>query len=165
MPIQDALLPDVDRELGATRRLLERVPADRLAWQPHEKSMSLGQLATHLAGIPRWGTLALQTTEYDMAEGPAGPASLGSPQAILNLFEQNAGAMRGQLEHAGSDGPLLARWTLKKDGQEVFTLPRVSALRTLVLNHLIHHRGQLTVYLRLLGVPLPPLYGPTADEP
>jgi uncharacterized damage-inducible protein DinB len=165
MPIKDALLPDVDRELGATRRLLERVPADRLAWQPHERSMSLGQLAAHLAGIPRWGALALQTTQYDMAEGPAGLPSAGSPQEILALFDREAGAMRGQLEQTEGDGPLLAQWTLRKEGQEVFSLPRVAALRILVMNHLIHHRGQLTVYLRLLGVPLPPLYGPTADEP
>jgi len=164
MPLKDALLPAVDRELGATRRLLERVPGDRLAWRPHEKSMSLGQLATHLAGIPRWGALAMQTTEYDMAEGPAGPASVASLQEILGLFDRNAGTMRGQLEQAAGDGPLLARWTLTKDGQEVFSLPRVAALRTLVMNHLIHHRGQLTVYLRLVGVPLPAMYGPTADE-
>lgn len=165
MPLKEALLPDVDRELGATRRLLERVPADRLAWRPHEKSMSLGQLATHLATIPQWGALALQTTEYDRAAAPAGPAALDSLQQILGLFEQNASAMRGQLEQTAGDGPLLARWTLKEDGQEVFSLPRASALRTIVMNHLVHHRGQLTVYLRLLGVPLPAMYGPTADEP
>ncbi len=164
MPLLDALLPDVDREMGATRRLLERVPADRLGWRPHEKSMSLGQLAAHLAGIPRWGTLALQTSEYDMAEEPA-PAAPSSPEAILAIFDGHAQAMRGHLAHAEGDGPLLARWTLRKDGQEVFSLPRVGALRTLVMNHLIHHRGQLTVYLRLLDVPLPPIYGPTADEP
>lgn len=165
MPLLDALLPDVDREMGATRRLLERVPADRLDWRPHEKSMSLGQLAAHLAGIPRWGALALQTSEYDMAEEPAVPVAPDSPEAILALFDGHVQAMRGHLAQAGGDGPLLARWTLRKDGQEVFSLPRVGALRTLVMNHLIHHRGQLTVYLRLLGVPLPPTYGPTADEP
>ncbi|MBP1634722.1 MAG: DinB [Acidobacteria bacterium] len=165
MPLKDALLPDVDRELGATRRLLERLPADRLAWKPHEKSMSLGQLAAHLAGIPRWGALTLQTTEYDIAAEPAHGEAFGSPGQILALFEEHAGEMRRQLEQGAADGQLLARWTLKKDGQEIFSLPRVSALRTLVMNHLIHHRGQLTVYLRLLGVPLPPTYGPTADEP
>lgn len=165
MPLKDALLPDLDRELGASRRLLERVPRDRLGWQPHEKSMSLGQLAAHLAGIPRWGTLALQTTEYDMAAETPDRPSPESLEEILALFDGHAGAMRGQVAQVEGDGPLLARWTLKKDGQEVFSLPRVAALRTLVMNHLIHHRGQLTVYLRLLDVPLPPLYGPTADEP
>jgi uncharacterized damage-inducible protein DinB len=165
MALRDALLPDLDREIGATRRLLERVPADRLAWKPHEKSMSLGQLATHLAGIARWGALALQTTEYDMAAEPAAPPACDSPRQILALFDLHAEALRGQLKQSPGDGHLLAHWTLKRDGQEVFTLPRVGVLRTIVMNHLVHHRGQLTVYLRLNDVALPAMYGPTADEP
>ncbi|HOC18980.1 MAG TPA: DinB family protein [Vicinamibacterales bacterium] len=164
MPLKDALLPDLDRELGATRRLLERVPADRFDWRPHEKSRSLGQLATHLAAIPRWGVLVLQTTQSDIAGQPDGDDPAATPQEVLALFDRHAGTLRAQLAQTEGDGPLLVRWTLEKDGQEVFSLPRVSALRTIAMNHLIHHRGQLTVYLRLLGVPLPPMYGPTADE-
>jgi uncharacterized damage-inducible protein DinB len=106
----------------------------------------------------------LQTTQSDIAEEAEGPDSAATPQEILELFDRHAGALRGQLVQTEGDGPLLVRWTLEKEGQEVFSLPRVSALRTIAMNHLIHHRGQLTVYLRLLGVPLPPIYGPTADE-
>ena len=165
MTIKDMLLPEFDHEMGTTRRLLERVPAGSLAWKPHEKSMSLGQLATHVADVPHWGAIALQTTEFDLGTHGAGQPEAGSPAAILSIFEQNVGTMRAHLEQAAGDGDLLVRWTLKKDGQEVFSMPRLGVLRTMVMNHLIHHRGQLSVYLRQNNVPLPAIYGPTADEP
>ena len=162
MSIKDALLPEYDHETGTTRRLLERVPADRLAWKPHEKSMTLGRLATHVAEVPAWGKMALDRTEFNI-EGPYRPAAGNTPAEILALFDENVAATRKKLQEVG-DGELMAMWTLKSEGKEVFSMPRIGVLRTMVMNHMIHHRGQLSVYLRENDVPLPPIYGPTADE-
>jgi uncharacterized damage-inducible protein DinB len=162
MSIKDALLPEYDHETGTTRRLLERVPADRLAWKPHEKSMTLGRLATHVAELPAWGKMTLDRTEFNI-EGPYQPATGNTPAEILALFDENVAATRKKLQEAG-DGELMAMWTLKSEGKEVFSMPRIGVLRTMVMNHMIHHRGQLSVYLRENDVPLPPIYGPTADE-
>ena len=163
MPIKDALLPEFDHEMGTTRRLLERVPDDKLGWKPHEKSMSLGRLATHVAEVPHWGTMAISATEYNMVPGSYVPTAKGSRAEILGLFEENAAAFRRQIETT-SDAELMAMWTLKNDGETVFSMPRIGVLRSMVMNHLIHHRGQLSVYLRQNDVPLPAMYGPSADE-
>lgn len=165
MAIKDSLLPEFDHELATTRRLLDRVPDQELAWTPHARSMTLGKLAGHIANLPYWCTLTLERTVLDLdhlgALGP--PADPTSRAALLQRFDTNVAAARARLLTV-TDAELLAAWTLKKGGQEIFTLPRLSALRSFVMNHLIHHRGQLTVYLRLREVPLPPIYGPTADE-
>jgi uncharacterized damage-inducible protein DinB len=159
----DILLAEFDREAGLTRRVLVRVPADRLEWRPHEKSMTLGRLVTHLAELPGWGASLVASTEYDLASRPASNQTDLTLEAALARFDANVGAMR-QAIVSRTDPELLAPWTLKSEGRELFTAPRLVALRTLLLDHSTHHRGQLTVYLRLLDVPLPALYGPSADE-
>ena len=161
MAIKDALLPEYDHETGTTRRLLERVPDDRLAWKPHEKSMTLGGLATHLSNLPQWGGIILANTSFDLAGAPPN-VERTSRADILQAFDSSTGAARAALDK--SDGEFTAPWTLKRAGHEMFTMPRIAAFRTFVLNHIIHHRAQLGVYLRMQDVPLPPLYGPTADE-
>lgn len=159
----DLLLMEFDRESGLTRRLLTRLPADRLEWRPHEKSMTLGRLATHLAELPAWGARLVERSEFDLAARPSVEHAESSAQAIVTLFDGNTSDARKAIV-ARSDAELLAPWTLRRAGVEVFTVPRLVALRTLLLQHATHHRGQLSVYLRLLDVPLPPLYGPSADE-
>jgi len=162
MSISDALLPEYDREMAQTRRLLERLPEDRLSWKPHESSRTLGGLATHIAGLPRWAVAVFDNPVFDLDAAGLQTPELPSRQAIVELFDRQAAAARRALA-ARTDAEYLARWTLRQDGENVFTLPRAGIIRAMVLNHLVHHRGQLTVYLRMLGVPLLPLYGPTAD--
>lgn len=162
MTLSEALLPEYDHEMATTRRLLERVPEEHLEWRPHDKSMTLGRLAGHLAGIPYWCTATLDGTGLDLADMPPPPPA-ATRAALLAEFDAKAAKARTGLA-AATDAVLLAPWTLKKDGQTLFTMPRISVLRTFVLNHTIHHRGQLSVYLRLKDVPVPPIYGPTADE-
>lgn len=164
MAILDALLPEFDHEMATTRRLLERVPEDKFAWKPHEKSMTLGALAGHLANLPYWCSATLDVTELDLDtyvdQRPKLPISR---VALLEEFDQKVATARTKLTEA-TDASFSARWTLKKGDQVMFTMPRISAIRGFVMNHSIHHRGQLSVYLRLNDVPLPPMYGPTADE-
>lgn len=159
----DVLLAEFDRGAGLTRRVLARVPPGRLEWRPHEKSMTLGRLVTHLAELPGWGASLVETNEYDLSQRPATEQTDLTLDAARARFEANVAAMR-QAILSRTDPELLAPWTLKSEGRELFTAPRLVALRTLLLEHSAHHRGQLTVYLRLLDVPLPPLFGPSADE-
>jgi uncharacterized damage-inducible protein DinB len=162
MAIKDALLAEFDHEVATTRKLLERVPEDRLSWKPHPRSMSLGGLALHVANLPSWGSSILQTEAFDLAEAPPNLSDPGSRVAILELFEKTTVSTRRALDKI--DAEFMVPWTLKNGGHQMFTLPRLSAFRSFVMNHLIHHRGQLSVYLRLNDVPLPPIYGPSADE-
>jgi uncharacterized damage-inducible protein DinB len=164
MRFVDVLLVEFDREAGLTRRLLERLPGDRFDWQPHPRSRTLGQLAGHLAELPRWGASVAAGAEFDLEQIPATPVTPpANVAALLTLFNANTGDAR-QAVSSRTDAELLAPWTLRRGAEEVFTVPRLIAIRTVLLQHATHHRGQLTVYLRLLEVPLPPLYGPTADE-
>ena len=165
MAIKDALLPEFDHEMATTRRLLERVPEAEFAWKPHARSMALGQLAGHIANLPQWCSATLATTVFDLDALPVatGPQLPASRAALIEEFDAKVSAARNQLTST-TDAEFMTPWTLKKGGQEVFTLPRISAIRSFVMNHLIHHRGQLSVYLRLKDVPLPSIYGPTADE-
>jgi len=164
MALKDALLPEFDHEMGTTRRVLERTPEAEFAWKPHDKSFSLGQLASHVANIPHWVDAIAKNTVFDVADaGDARPRLPESVAALLSQFETNIKAARASIA-AMSDAEFLAAWTFKNNGQVVFTMPRAAALRSFVMNHMIHHRGQLTVYLRLKNVPLPSVYGPTADE-
>jgi uncharacterized damage-inducible protein DinB len=162
MPLVDALLPEFDHEMTTTRKLLERVPEERFEWKPHVKSFSLGALATHLATLPTWGAETLNRTEFDTGTAPP-PAALPSKHEMMAAFDRNVAIARSAL--AGkSDPELLAIWTLKRGGHTLFSMPRTVVWRSFVLNHLVHHRGQLSVYLRLLDVPVPSIYGPSADE-
>jgi uncharacterized damage-inducible protein DinB len=163
-PSMRAWLTEFDHEIGLTRRLLERVPAGASDWRPHPRSMSLGELAAHLADVPRWAPSMLRTTGYDMALGRSGPPEpFASREALLVAFDAHASAARQALASA-SPVELRQPWTLRSGAHEVFTQPRAGVLRRFLFSHLVHHRGQLSVYLRLLGVALPPLYGPSADE-
>ena len=163
MAIVDALLPEFDREMTTTRKVLERVPEDKFDWKPHEKSFSIGALAAHVAALPTWGTETLARSDKDIAgaQPPLAPASKGE---LMATFDRNVAATRSAL--AGkTDAELLATWTLTRRGKAIFSMPKTTVLRSFVLSHLIHHRGQLSVYLRLLDVPVPSIYGPSADEP
>lgn len=162
--IREVLLAEFDHEMAVTRRLIERCPAG-FTWTPHAKSFSLGDLATHLARVPHWGEWILTNDAYDLLLDHAPPAPSASvlPE-VLEVFDRNVSAVRTALV-ASSDAELAAPWSLRRNGTTLMTLPRLSAFKTYVVNHAIHHRGQLSVYLRLLDVPLPAIYGPTADEP
>lgn len=165
MAIKDALLPEFDHEMGSTRRVLERVPAADLAWAPHEKSFTMGKLAAHIANINTWVHATLDLSVFDLATlgeeaRPKGPASI---EDLLKTFDDNVKKARAKID-VQPDPAFLAPWTLKQGSHEIFTMPKISVLRSFVMNHVIHHRGQLTVYLRLRNVPLPALYGPSADE-
>ena len=159
----DQCLSEFDREIGVTRRVLARVPGDRLSWGPHPRSMTLGRLATHLASLPGWLPQILNETTFDLASLPAMVLVDETSAAILARFDAGVADARRSLRES-TDARLADTWTLRKDGEVVLTLPRIVALRTEGLYHLTHHRGQLTVYLRLLDIPIPPIYGPTADE-
>jgi uncharacterized damage-inducible protein DinB len=162
MSIAENMILEFTQESGTTRKLLERVPDD-LAWKPHEKSMSLGRLATHVAEIPHWADTIVQNERFDMVPSNYRPASLGSRAEVLAAFEKNLAAFTEALR-GKTDENLMKTWAFLNNGQLVFELPKVVALRSFVISHLIHHRGQLSVYLRLKNVPLPGIYGPSADE-
>jgi uncharacterized damage-inducible protein DinB len=165
--LMDMLLPEFDHETAATRQLVERAPESRSSWTPHAKSSTLGDLCMHLARIPFWAVMVMQATSYDL-DPPDGsappPGRYESHAATLHLFDDNVAQGRAAIGTA-TDVDLQARWTLQQGGRTLFAMPRVSVLRSFVLSHMIHHRGQLSVYLRLCDVPLPPIYGPTADSP
>ena len=161
--IQPVLLADFDHEMAVTRHLLERCPAN-FDWTPHPKSFTLGGLATHLTRLPRWGEWILANDGFDLVlDHRPQTTTLGDVTQVLEAFDRNVGSVRERLV-ALSDAELAAPWALRSNGGPVMTLPRSSAFRTFVINHTIHHRGQLSVYLRLLEVPLPAIYGPSADE-
>jgi uncharacterized damage-inducible protein DinB len=162
MALKDLLLTEYDHEVGTTRKLLERLPDGELAWQPHEKSMTLGGLATHLSNIPNWAGPLLNESSFDLAGAPPNLEPKTSRAAILEAFETSTKQARGWMDK--SDAEYQSLWTLKRSGQVVFTVPRISAFRSFILNHLIHHRGQLSVYLRMNNIPVPSIYGPSADE-
>jgi len=162
MAIKEALLAEYDHEMGTTRKLLERIPEDKLAWKPHDRSMSLGDLSTHLSHLPNWAGPILNDSSYDLSDTPPNPATGTSRAAILDRFDAAVKQARGWMDKG--DAEYAARWSLLRGGQEMFSMPRVAAFRSFILNHMIHHRGQLSVYLRLTNVPVPAIYGPSADE-
>lgn len=158
------LLPEFDQEMAVTRRLLERSPAASFEWAPHPKSFTLGALATHLTRIPRWGERILTQPDYDLSSAPSTPPPAHTtPADVLTAFDSAVSAVR-QLLTSLSDAELQAPWQLKRNGDVILTVPRVAAFKSYMINHSVHHRGQLSVYLRLLDVPVPAMYGPTADE-
>ena len=165
MAIKDGILPEFDHEMGTTRRLLERVPEADFAWKPHDKSFPLGHLAGHLANIPHWVEVTLDGTSFDVADtgDNARPQPPQSVADLLKTFDANVKRARARIDEQ-TDPAFFAPWTLKNGGHDVFTMPKLAVLRSFVMNHMIHHRGQLSVYLRLRNVPLPSIYGPTADE-
>lgn len=164
--IAASLLPEFDQETAHTRRVLERVTDAMGTWKAHPKSTAAGDLALHLADLVAWTAVTLQGTELDM-NPPGGPAWAPSPyegpDKTLNKFDANVTQARAALA-AASDADFAVAWALKSGGATLFSMPRLAVIRTFVLNHLIHHRAQLGVYLRLNGIPVPAIYGPSADE-
>ena len=160
MSISETLLPEFDQEMAATRRVLQRVPDDAPGWKPHPKSFSIAHLAQLLAMLPGWIGRTLTTTELDLAAG--GGYSDERTSTLLDLFDENVRKSR-QAIVAAQDADYQVAWSLKMKGQVLFTLPRGAVVRQHI-SHLSHHRGQMTVYLRLRDVPVPSVYGPTADE-
>jgi uncharacterized damage-inducible protein DinB len=161
MSLADTLLPEFDQEMATTRKLLERVPADKGQWKPHPKSFPLGHLAQLVARMPSWLLPILNDTKLDLSTGV--PYSFEPTDVLLATFDQGVHDAREAI--AASDAvDLTAPWSLTHGERVIFTVPRGAIVRS-TINHLIHHRGQLSVYLRLVDVPLPSIYGPTADEP
>ncbi len=164
MTLAESLLPEFDREMRLTRRVLERVPDAQFGWKPHEKSMTLGRLAEHLTEMPWWLTVTIKESSFEAStQRPADYTPPATRAAVLAAFDKNVAESRAALAGRG-DGELMAPWTLKNHGKEVFTMPKMAVIRGFVLNHMIHHRGQMSVYLRLQNVPVPSVYGPSADE-
>jgi len=160
----DAIVMEMSQEAATTRRLLERVPAQHLAWKPHVKSMTMGRLATHIAELPGWVSTILDTDGFDLGSSKHTPQTAESVADFLSMFDKNVPLAEAAIRRQTPDR-LSTMWRLTKQGQVLLEIPRMGVIRTLLLNHLIHHRGQLSVYLRLKDVPLPSIYGPTADTP
>jgi uncharacterized damage-inducible protein DinB len=166
MPIAELLLPEIEEEVQATRTLLERVPDGHWSWKPHEKSMSLSRLATHVAEIASWTAAILEQDEMDFMSPVMqewAPREMESVSEILNELESAVGKCR-EIVTATSDEEFRKPWSMKMGDQVLMTAPTYIVFRRQVLNHLVHHRAQLGVFLRMLDVPLPMIYGPTADE-
>jgi len=166
MPMNQALLGEFDQEIANTRKCLERVPEDKFSWKPHPKSGTMIWLAGHVAQLPGWAKETFERTELDIA--PVGqpqpqPPVLKTRKDLLDLFDKYSAAGRSALAKA-TDADMMAPWSLLSGGKTIFTMPRIAVFRGFVMNHLIHHRAQLTVYLRLNDIPVPALYGPSADE-
>jgi len=158
----DPILAELDQEAATTRRVLERVPGDKLGWRPHPKSMSLGQLALHVATTPGQVAALLSQGELELPEFGNAPAATTSAE-LLPALEESVGRARAFL-NSQTDDSVMSTWKLMKNGKLLFAVPRIGAVRSIMLNHWYHHRGQLSVYLRLLNVPVPSIYGPSADE-
>jgi uncharacterized damage-inducible protein DinB len=166
MTIGQTMLPEFDQEMQNTRKVLERCPDEKWNWKPHEKSGTLGWLAGHVATMVGWVPVTLNTEELDYAPvgGPAyQPPKTDNRRELLAEFDKNVADARKALAGV-SDADIMKNWKLLAGGQEIFTLPRAACIRGMCLNHLIHHRAQLTVYFRLLNVAVPGMYGPSADE-
>lgn len=166
MTISEALLPEFDHEMAGTRKTLERVPDDKFGWKPHEKSWAMGGLATHVATLPHWAVMTVEHEFIDINPPGGEPyrnPELRSREELLTEFDKNVAAARAAIAGA-SDEDLMKNWMLLSGGQAILTMPRAAVLRTWVMNHNIHHRAQLSVYLRLNDIPVPALYGPSADE-
>jgi uncharacterized damage-inducible protein DinB len=166
MSLSEMIMPEFEQEMANTLRTLERVPDQKFEWKPHEKSTSLGGLATHLANIPSWTTHTFEKDELDIAPPGAPPFRLEQAKSttdLLAVFDKNVADARATLT-AATDERWFGKWSLLSGGNTIMTLPRATVMRGFVLSHLIHHRAQLGVYLRLLDVPVPAIYGPSADE-
>ena len=160
MSIGSSMLPEFDHEMATTRRLLERVPSDKGTWKPHEKSFALGHLAQLVARMPGWITMTVRNPDLDLAGGTG--YSFQPTDELLAQFDKHVGEARAELARV-RDEAFGEPWSLRMGDRVLMTLPRGVVVRQHI-NHLVHHRGQLTVYLRLLDVPIPSIYGPTADE-
>lgn len=162
MSINQTILPEFDHEMANTRKSLERVPDDKLSFKPHSKSATMGGLATHLATINHWAEAIFGQDVFDVSTAPR-TEEMKSRAEILASFDRTTAVARKAIASA-SDAHFLKPWTLKAGGNTIFTMPRIAVVRSFLLNHGIHHRAQLGVYLRLNDIPVPSIYGPSADE-
>lgn len=163
IPMCQAMLGEVQQEAATTRRVLERIPEEKLSWRPHQKSMTLGQLALHMASVPGGIAKISQGDEFDASQANF---SAPQPKSLGEIFAAHDESIRAAEDclKGLTEQRAMATWRMKKGTKEVFAMPRVALLRSIMLNHWYHHRGQLSVYLRLLDVPIPSIYGPSADE-
>ena len=162
MSIAQSLLPEFDQEMANTRKMLERVPDDKYSYKPDPKSMTMGRLATHVAEMPSWGVFTMQMDSLDL-KGDFPRFTPTNGRELLAGFDKNIADARAAIA-AASDEDFMKPWSLKMGDHVIFTMPRVAVIRSMVMNHIIHHRAQLSVYLRLNGVAVPGMYGPSADE-
>lgn len=166
MPISELLLPEFDQEMAKTRAVLERCPENKFGWKPHDKSFTMGALATHVANMVGWLADTINHDSYDIAPPGGEPykeAPATTTKELLERFDKAVAEARKSMQGA-SDEHWMKSWSLLSGGNAIFTAPRYTAIRAFVMNHCIHHRAQLTVYLRLNDLPVPALYGPSADE-
>lgn len=166
MSYASSILPEFDDEMANTRKVIERIPAEKYGWQAHPKSRTLGWNANHLAEIPGWVVGTIEQTEWDFSPPgapPYTPPDLSTPAEVLAEFDKNVAAARKAIEGA-DDSAMTVPWTLKFQGEALFTMPRTDVIRRFVLNHIIHHRAITCVYLRLNDLPVPGMYGPSGDD-
>ena len=166
MTIKDALLPEFDQEMASTRKTLERVPEDKFTWKPHPKSFSMIALSTHIVNMTGWTIDTMKKESFDVSPPGAPPYKeepATSRKDLLEKFDKNVAGARAAIAGA-TDEAFLKPWSLLAAGKTLFTMPRVACIRSFVMNHIIHHRAQLGVYLRLNDIPVPSIYGPSADE-
>jgi uncharacterized damage-inducible protein DinB len=159
----EAFIAELKRESASTKRILERVPEGKFDWKPHEKSMTLGRLASHVAELPGFLNSILTMDEFDFTKGHYKPSLAKTPEELTSLFQEKLDEVIHTLENT-SDEKMNANFTLRSGDHVIASVPRTVAVRAMAANHLIHHRGQIAVYLRLLDIPVPGLYGPSADE-
>ena len=164
MPIAQALLPEFDREMATTRKMLERFPEDKVEWRPHETCMTMGRLAGHVAELAAWTIPTIAQDKLEMDPSTYNPAVVKSRSEALKQFDETVKTARAALAGA-SDETFMKPWTFVAGGETVFTMPKIAVYRSFVMNHMIHHRGQLAAFYRIAGVPVPSLYGPSKDEP
>jgi uncharacterized damage-inducible protein DinB len=161
--LNQPIISELKQEGAQTKKILERVPFDQCQWKPHEKSMTLGRLATHITELPKWITRCINSEELDLTSGALKANVLNSKEELLQELDNNLKEAILLLETA-SDEKLMEKWTFRNGEHVIFSMPRIAVIRTVAINHLIHHRGQLSVFLRLLDVPVPGMYGPSRDE-
>ena len=166
MKICDAILPEYDQEVATTRKCLARIPDGKFSYKPHPKSFEMGALAVHIATMLDWGVLTMQTDSFDYA--PLGGEPYVAPKAATNaellaMYDKASAAFREALAGAENEA-MMKPWSLMAGGQTMFTMPKAAVIRGMILNHIVHHRGQLSVYLRMCDIPVPAIYGPSADE-
>ena len=162
MSINDGLINELKNEAATTRKMLERVPMESFDWKPHEKSMPMGRLAAHVANMFNWFPTTLETDELDFANGFEEPKPANTEE-LVELLDKNVAAANESLRKT-DEADFMKQWTLR-NGEEIFLqMPKIGVVRAMILNHIIHHRGQLSVYLRMNDIPVPGMYGPSADE-
>lgn len=161
--IRQEIIREIEHEGSQTKKILERIPIDNFNWKPHEKSRAIGQLAVHVAQIPAWTSRILAATDFDMLTFKREIPEIKSTDDLIKISEENIQNAVDDLQEV-SDEDMMEMWSFRRGEQVIFSLPRAAAIRNMSMNHLIHHRGQLSVYLRLLNIPVPGMYGASADE-